>query len=158
MENKNDDFSDVMIPYVEFADQTRYVVPVDNSSCFIYGLEEVDSGNVGVEFRVLLKYYINDRYAVNTQNVITSGTMRVLYHEYKIKVVEKPPTSISKLSVLPIWRQYRKSFQKRCKVCGTARRFSKGRQCNRSSKQPRYGYGIHRTQTVPPLIYSLFFW
>lgn len=92
-------------PMVSFANESKYMVPVDNRTCFIYGLDEVDSTQSGARFKVLIKYYVNDRYTVDPTLGVSSGTKRILYSEHVIKVVDKPLGAIAKLSVLPVWRQ-----------------------------------------------------
>ena len=93
-------------PMITMANNVTYNVPRDDSSCFIYGLDEIDSTQVGAKFKVLVKYFVNDRYPVDPDlNVVVSGTKRILYSEHTVKVVDKPVGSIAKLSVIPVWRQ-----------------------------------------------------
>ena len=95
-----------IFPEVKFSDNTSVITPVDNSSCFIYGLGEIDSRNVGDRYPILIKFYINNRYdiAPDASNVeIIGGEKRVMYYQQDVEIIEKPVTDISKISIIPVW-------------------------------------------------------
>lgn len=92
-----------IFPEIHFADGTTFVVPVDNNACYMYGMEDVDSDQVGNKYPILIKYYINSRYQVDPNLNVVAGTKRVLSSEHNIVILEKPIGTISKISVIPVW-------------------------------------------------------
>lgn len=92
-----------IFPELHFADGTTYVVPVDNNACYLYGMDDVDTNQVGTKYPILVKYYINSRYTVDPSLNVVAGTKRVLASEHNIVILEKPVGSISKISVVPVW-------------------------------------------------------
>ena len=95
-----------IFPEIRFSDGTSCITPVDNSSCFIYGMESVDSNKVGARYDIMIKYFICNRYDIRSdvENVsIIGGNRRVLYSTHTIEIISRPASDISKLSVIPVW-------------------------------------------------------
>lgn len=90
-------------PALTFADGTSFVVPADNNACYIYGMEDVDTDQVGQRSTILVKYFINNRYQVDPSLEVTAGEKRVLTSQHTIKIVDKPVGAISKVSILPVY-------------------------------------------------------
>lgn len=98
-----------IFPEIKFSDGTSVLTPIDNNVCFAYGLDTVDTDTVGVDHDILIKYFVNNSYtvsdnALNSGGVtVVGGNRRVLTTLHKLRVVDRPVSEISKLSVIPVW-------------------------------------------------------
>lgn len=90
-------------PTIRFSDGTSYVVPQDNVTCFIYGFEDIDTTKAGTKYPLIIKYYVNARYPVASGIGIEAGSKHVLTCEKKVKIIEKPTGTLSKVSLVPVW-------------------------------------------------------
>jgi hypothetical protein len=88
-------------PYVDFADGTREIVPVDNQHCFVYGLDDYTPSFPGQKQRVLIKYFLNHRQ--KSPIVQDDGRSRYLTVEKWIVVVPNASTYGVKISTIPWW-------------------------------------------------------
>ena len=103
-----------IFPEITFSDGTSVITPVDNSSCYIYGLENIDSNQVGTVHQIVIKYFINNRYNISNdvENVsVIGGNRRVLYTIHTLEIVDRPVSDISKLSVIPVWNNGKYSLR-----------------------------------------------
>lgn len=93
-------------PLITFADGTSYVVQVDDSTCFMYGFEDIDTNNSGTTYPIIIKYYVDARYPISDALVSNNaGTKHVLSCQKRLKVIDKPTGMISKISLVPVWKE-----------------------------------------------------
>ena len=89
----------VFHPTLVFNDGTEEIVPLDGVQSFIYGLENINSANVGQEFRLLFKYFPTKESPIHenmTKNYV-STTVTVI-------VTEGSSVSFRKVSTIPLWK------------------------------------------------------
>jgi len=85
-------------PTLNFNDGSSEVVPIDNVQSFAYGIENINSANVGQIFSVLFKFFPTEVSGVfeNMSKNFVSTTLRV-------KVVAGASTTVRKVSTIPVW-------------------------------------------------------
>lgn len=97
-------------PKLVYEDGTTHDVPVDNLCCFLYGAEDVDSGLVGREFKIMFKYWPSKNQVINwsrQQNQTAEGSMVC---EKTVRIVDNVINSLAKLSVIPLWSSVRSEY------------------------------------------------
>jgi hypothetical protein len=87
-------------PEIVYADGQRELVTVDGVRTFIYGLEDVNSNSVGLQFPILVKHFLAED--VPTTIALGEG-VRYLQVEKNILVVPRVYASFSKIGIAPIF-------------------------------------------------------
>ena len=99
-----------IFPKLHFANGATQVISVDNQSCFIYGLGDVNTQLIGREYPILLKYFLADR----VQSPIAQGdAARFITYENVIKINARTQYGYSKISVVPTWNSGTSRWQLR---------------------------------------------
>lgn len=88
----------VFRPTLNFNDGTSEVVPLDNKQSFMYGLENVNSANVGQEFKLLFKYFPSEESPIH-ENMTKNFVSKTI----TVRVVNGSSVTIRKVSTLPLW-------------------------------------------------------
>lgn len=87
-----------IFPELVYSDGTKYQIPINNQNCFLYGMEDVESNYPGLEYTVLLKYFM-PAYVEST----LADENRSISLEKNIVVMARSKDEISKISAIPIW-------------------------------------------------------
>lgn len=88
-------------PYLTYADGSKLYLNIDNSQCFIYGLEYFVPSYPGYSQAVIIKYFLNHREsAIGNENV---GNTRFLTCTKKIVVLKDRDNYSVKISVIPVF-------------------------------------------------------
>lgn len=83
-----------------YADGTEVNVTQNYTQCFIYGLEQIKTSYPGMQYKVLIKYFITDL----TPSLIAQGKVaRYLSQVRTVTIRNRPLQGISKISVVPLW-------------------------------------------------------
>ena len=107
--------TDGMVPTITFDDGSTRVIPVDDPGLFVYGLENVNTSNMGVEYRILFKYFPAKSPYFNGVAYYNSNLSRgALTCNKVVKVSEQSDILIRKISIIPAWdyeaRRYRFNY------------------------------------------------
>lgn len=87
-------------PSIVYSDGTEINVAQNDTHCFIYGLEDVNTLFPGMTFPILIKYYITDL----TPSLIAQGKVaRYLSATKLVQIRSRELSGISKVSVVPYW-------------------------------------------------------
>lgn len=92
-----------MTPYLSYEDGSTVSVAIDNSCCFCYGKETVDTSVAGREYTLLFKYWPSKNQPINwnmQQNQTAEG---FLVCKKTLRVIEANANSLAKLSIVPVW-------------------------------------------------------
>lgn len=97
------------LPKLIFEDGTVQHVPIDNLCCFVYGLEEVNTNHVGMEFNLLFKFWPakNRPEWELLKNQTSNGFLKC---EKTLKVVPAGDANLAKLSPIPRWNAASQSY------------------------------------------------
>ena len=88
-------------PYLTYADGSKLYLNIDNSQCFIYGLEYFVPSYPGYSQSIIIKYFLNHREsAIGNENV---GNTRFLTCTKKIVVLKDRDNYSVKISVIPVF-------------------------------------------------------
>ena len=87
-------------PKLVYHDGTEQLVPIDSQSCFIYGMEEIDTSITDIEYKVMLKYFLSDK-MIST--IAGSDIDGFLLFEKNLKIVSRVTNTCSKISFIPVW-------------------------------------------------------
>ena len=87
-------------PYLVYADGTRQNVNVDNTQCFIYGLNDILPSYPGRQQTIIIKYFLNYK---ETTIEPTIDDRRFITCTKRILVVDNNNDFTVKLSTIPIW-------------------------------------------------------
>ena len=89
-------------PFLTYADGSKLYLNVDNTQCFIYGLEYFIPSYPGYSQTIVIKYFLNYREsAINNEN---SANTRFLTCSKRIVVLKDRDDYSAKISVVPIYR------------------------------------------------------
>lgn len=88
-------------PYLLYADGTKEYINIDNSQCFLYGLEDFSPSYAGKTQTLILKYFLNHR--ENAVNATTVNARRFLICEKELIVLSNINDYSAKISIVPRW-------------------------------------------------------
>ena len=87
-------------PVLTFANGETELVTINNVNCFIYGMEEINTGTPDVQYEILIKYFLAD----DVPSTIAEGNgVRFVKTSHILKIVNRDLFSFSKLSLIPRW-------------------------------------------------------
>ena len=99
-----------MMPKITFDDGSDMTVPIDNRSCYVYGLEDVKSALVGREFQILFKFFPHKRLNVDWQKIGMTPTKNFLTCRKTIKIINNLSNTIRKIALIPAWNQVAQQY------------------------------------------------
>ena len=96
------DFEELSIfPFVSYADGSKRNVSVDNMSCFMYGVDDVDNDFPGNTYEILIKYFLGKDETSTVNEELDGSRFINLTKTLYIDVRDK--YSFSKISAIPLW-------------------------------------------------------
>lgn len=99
-----------LYPRLHFSNGAIHNLTVDNRSCFIYGLGDINTQLIGREYPILVKYFLADR----VQSTIAQGdAIRFLTYQNVVQIRSRTQYGYSKISVVPMWNQSAGSWELR---------------------------------------------
>lgn len=96
-------------PYLTYADGTRQNIPVDNTQCFIYGLDDIIPSYPGRSQTIIIKYFLNHKETTTHQ----TDERRFLTCTKKVVVVNNHNDYTVKLTPIPLWDTDHKTWKLR---------------------------------------------
>ena len=103
------DKSDLTLyPELVFSDGAKQKVSIDNASCFMYGMDAVTTDYPGMEYELLIKYFLSDRM---TSTIAEGEDVRYLALRKTLTILAKDAHLISKISVVPLWNSATSSWR-----------------------------------------------
>ena len=106
----------VMTPRIGFDDGSYENLIIDNSSCFVYGLEDVKSTVVGREYQILFKFFPHKSLNVDWQKIGISSPTSYLTVRKTIKIINDLSDRIRKISMIPVWNHEHGKYELRYMV------------------------------------------
>ena len=94
-----------IMPRVGFDDGSYQRVPVDNETCFAYGLNDIKSTVVGREYSILFKFFPHKSVNIDWQKVGLQTTASYLSVRKTVKIINNLSERIRKISLIPAWNQ-----------------------------------------------------
>ena len=109
------------MPKISFDDGSDLSVPIDNKSCFVYGLENITSKVtegfenvsrlVGREFQILFKYFPHKSMNIDWQKIGLTPTKHFLTCRKTVKIINDLAYKIRKISLIPAWDQQTNMYE-----------------------------------------------
>ena len=97
-----------IMPFLRYADGSKLYIPVDNSQCFIYGLEHFIPSYPGYSQTIIIKYFLNYREsAIGNETVANTRFMTCTKN---IVVLKDRDNYSVKISVVPIYNSSRNKW------------------------------------------------
>lgn len=95
-------------PSITFSDGTKVDLSINNTDCFIYGLEDFVASFPGLQQRLIIKKFLSNR-EVSTISTTSAGK-RFITCEKTLTVLANESLDGVKISVIPIWNNYNSSY------------------------------------------------
>lgn len=89
-------------PYLIYADGTRQEIPIDNRTCFLYGLEYFVPAYPGYSQTLIIKYFLNHR-ETTTVNTNEVNNVRFITCTKKLRVLDNLTDYSCKVSIIPLY-------------------------------------------------------
>ena len=100
-----------MTPKITFDDGSDMSVPIDNKTCYVYGLEDIKSKLIGKEYQILFKFFPHKRLNVDWQKVGMTPTKNFVVCRKTVKIINDLSNKIRKISLIPAWNQTAQMYQ-----------------------------------------------
>jgi len=96
-------------PSITYSDGTKINLSINNTDCFIYGLEDFVASFPGLQQRLIIKKFLSNR-EVSTISTTSAGK-RYIVCEKMLTVLANESLDGVKISVIPIWSNYSSSYE-----------------------------------------------
>lgn len=77
------------------------LVAIDGLSGFVYGLEDINTSTVGMEYPLTIKYYVNND--IVSDLIENDGDDRFITTVVMIKIISATTFNLAKISISPVW-------------------------------------------------------